>query len=163
MGRHLSSAVQTGSTCSTRSVLDTTSVTNLWRPSAGGCNGNYVGIGADDCNRAILVEQCAPYGLLIVNGEFTSFHGEDPTMVEVLASNRGCFASATVLSGSVPTDCNDQRKRYRGLLATAPSSSGAKRENTPRSRHSPAVCWYRDASFLNGSSTSRWERPWTGP
>jgi len=28
--------------------------------SAGGCNGNYVGIGADDCNRAILVEQvCA--------------------------------------------------------------------------------------------------------
>src|SRR3984885_7949152 len=57
--------------------------------SAGGCNGNYVGIGADDCNRAILVEQCAPYGLLIVNGEFTSFHGEDPTMVEVLASNRG--------------------------------------------------------------------------
>jgi hypothetical protein len=57
--------------------------------SAGGCNGNYVGIGADDCNRAIVVEQCAPYGLLIVNGEFTSFHGEDPTMVEVLASNRG--------------------------------------------------------------------------
>lgn len=55
----------------------------------GGCNGNYVGIGADDCNRAILVEQCAPYGLLIVNGEFTSFHGEDPTMIEVLASNRG--------------------------------------------------------------------------
>jgi hypothetical protein len=57
--------------------------------STGGCNGNYVGIGADDCNRAILVEQCAPFGLLIVNGEFTSFHGEDPTMVEVLASNRG--------------------------------------------------------------------------
>jgi hypothetical protein len=57
--------------------------------ATGGCNGNYVGIGADDCNRAILVEQCAPYGLLIVNGEFTSFHGEDPTMVEVLASNSG--------------------------------------------------------------------------
>jgi hypothetical protein len=55
----------------------------------GGCNGNYVGIGADDCNRAVLVEQCAPYGLLIVNGEFTSFHGEDPTMVEVLPSNSG--------------------------------------------------------------------------
>jgi hypothetical protein len=57
--------------------------------STGGCNGNYVGIGADDCNRAVLVEQCAPYGLLIVNGEFTSFHGEDPTMVEVLPSNSG--------------------------------------------------------------------------
>jgi hypothetical protein len=57
--------------------------------STGGCNGNYVGIGADDCNRAIVVEQCAAFGLLIVNGEFTSFHGEDPTMVEVRASNRG--------------------------------------------------------------------------
>jgi len=57
--------------------------------STGGCNGNYVGIGADDCNRAILVEQCAPYGLLIANGEFTSFHGEDATMVEVLPSNKG--------------------------------------------------------------------------
>ena len=55
----------------------------------GECNGNFVGIGADDCNRAVLVEQSAPYGLLIANGEFTSFHGDDPTMVEVLGSNKG--------------------------------------------------------------------------
>ena len=55
----------------------------------GECNGNFLGIGADDCNRAVLVEQSAPYGLLITNGEFTSFHGEDPTMVEVLAGNKG--------------------------------------------------------------------------
>lgn len=51
--------------------------------STGNCNGNFLGIGADDCNRAILVEQCAPYGLLITNGEFTLFHGDDPTMIEV--------------------------------------------------------------------------------
>jgi hypothetical protein len=58
--------------------------------TAGGvCNGNFLGIGADSCNRAILVEQCAPYGLLITNGEFTSFRGADPTMVEVLAANTG--------------------------------------------------------------------------
>jgi hypothetical protein len=57
--------------------------------STGGCNGNFLGIGADDCNRAILVEQAAPYGILIANGEFTSFHGDDPTMVEVLAANKG--------------------------------------------------------------------------
>jgi Pectate lyase superfamily protein len=57
--------------------------------STGGCNGNFLGIGADDCNRAILVEQAAPYGLLIANGEFTSFHGDDPTMVEVRAANKG--------------------------------------------------------------------------
>ena len=55
----------------------------------GSCNGNFLGIGADDCNRAILVEQSAAYGLLITNGEFTSFQGDDPTMVEVLAANKG--------------------------------------------------------------------------
>ena len=55
----------------------------------GSCNGNFLGIGADDCNRAILVEQSAAYGLLITNGEFTSFQGDDPTMVEVLAGNKG--------------------------------------------------------------------------
>jgi hypothetical protein len=57
--------------------------------NTGKCNGNFLGIGADDCNRAVLVEQCAPYGLLIANGEFTSLHGSDPTMVEIRASNKG--------------------------------------------------------------------------
>lgn len=57
--------------------------------STGGCNGNFLGIGADDCNRAILIEQAAPYGLLITNGEFTSFHGDNPTMVEVRSMNKG--------------------------------------------------------------------------
>ncbi|HEX3940730.1 MAG TPA: glycosyl hydrolase family 28-related protein [Acidobacteriaceae bacterium] len=56
---------------------------------AGLCNGNFLGIGADDCNRAVLVEQSAPYGILITNGEFTAFHGDDPTMVEVLPANKG--------------------------------------------------------------------------
>jgi hypothetical protein len=55
----------------------------------GAFNGNLLGIGADDCNRAILVEQCAPYGILIGNGEFTSFHGDDPTMLEVNNTNTG--------------------------------------------------------------------------
>jgi hypothetical protein len=57
--------------------------------STGACNGNFLGIGADDCNRAIVVEQCAPYGILITNGEFTSFHGDDPTMLEVHSTNTG--------------------------------------------------------------------------
>jgi hypothetical protein len=55
----------------------------------GECNGNFLGIGADDCYTAVLVAQSAPYGLLIANGEFTSFHGPDPTMVDVTAANRG--------------------------------------------------------------------------
>jgi len=57
--------------------------------STGACNGNFLGIGADDCNRALLVEQSAPYGILIANGEFTSFQGDDPTMLEVLNTNTG--------------------------------------------------------------------------
>lgn len=57
--------------------------------ATGECNGNFLGIGADDCNRAVLVEQCAPYALLIANAEFTSFHGDDPTMVEVRPTNKG--------------------------------------------------------------------------
>jgi hypothetical protein len=59
------------------------------RTKAGVCNGNFLGIGADDCYTALVVEQCAPYGLLITNGEFVSFHGPDPTMIEIAESNTG--------------------------------------------------------------------------
>ena len=56
---------------------------------AGVCNGNFSGIGADDCYTAVAVENCAPFGLLITNGEFVSFHGPDPTMVRVETTNSG--------------------------------------------------------------------------
>jgi hypothetical protein len=56
---------------------------------AGLCNGNFLGIGADDCHTALVVDNCARMGLLITNGEFVSFKGPDPTMVEVAATNRG--------------------------------------------------------------------------
>jgi hypothetical protein len=55
----------------------------------GACNGNFLGIGADDCNVAVKVEQAAPYGLLITNGEFTSFNGPNPTQVVVSDRNDG--------------------------------------------------------------------------
>jgi hypothetical protein len=55
----------------------------------GECNGNFLGIGADDCGRAVFVEQSAQYALLIANGEFTSFRGPDPTMVEVGPAHHG--------------------------------------------------------------------------
>lgn len=59
------------------------------KSDAGVCNGNFLGIGADDCHTALVVDQCAPYGLLITNGEFVSFHGPDPTMVSVAETNSG--------------------------------------------------------------------------
>ncbi|MGH7951710.1 MAG: glycosyl hydrolase family 28-related protein [Limisphaerales bacterium] len=55
----------------------------------GVCNGNFLGIGADDCFTAVDVEDSAVFGLLINNGEFTSFHGPDPTMVRVETNNAG--------------------------------------------------------------------------
>jgi len=55
----------------------------------GVCNGNFLGIGCDDSYTALQVDQCAPYGLLITNGEFVSFHGPDPTMVAISQTNTG--------------------------------------------------------------------------
>lgn len=59
------------------------------KTKTGVCNGNFLGIGADDCFTAVVVEDSAPFGILISNGEFVSFHGPDPTMVEILPSNTG--------------------------------------------------------------------------
>ncbi|MDB6056539.1 MAG: hypothetical protein JWO95_383 [Verrucomicrobiales bacterium] len=55
----------------------------------GVCNGNFLGIGADACFTAVQVENSAPFGILISNGEFTSFEGPNPTMVEVGEKNTG--------------------------------------------------------------------------
>lgn len=41
--------------------------------SAGACNGNFLGIGADMVAISVLVEATQPFGLLITNGEFTAF------------------------------------------------------------------------------------------
>jgi hypothetical protein len=59
------------------------------KTKTGVCNGNFLGIGADDCNTAVDVEDSAPFGLLISNGEFTSFHGTNPTMVRVEKTHTG--------------------------------------------------------------------------
>jgi len=60
------------------------------RSKHGYCNGNFLGIGADDSYEAcVRVDQCAHYGLLITNGEFVSFRGDHPTMIIVGPENIG--------------------------------------------------------------------------
>lgn len=54
----------------------------------GSANGNFLGIGADWCERAILVEQSQPPGLLITNGEFVGGKGS-AAMMEVAPSHTG--------------------------------------------------------------------------
>ena len=55
----------------------------------GMCNGNFLGLGADDCYTAVMVDASPRFGILITNGEFVSFHGPDPTMVAVGERNSG--------------------------------------------------------------------------
>ncbi|GMV97065.1 MAG: hypothetical protein AMXMBFR83_14240 [Phycisphaerae bacterium] len=54
----------------------------------GTVNGNFLGIGADWCHRAVLVEASQPPGLLITNGEFVGGEGTD-VMMEVTARHNG--------------------------------------------------------------------------
>ena len=115
---------------------------------AGVCNGNFLGIGADDCQRAVLVEQSAPMGLLITNGEFVSFHGPDPTMVEVAPDPCGQrpFRELRVL-GPLQSDCPSGGKGHRGLqrLHVRPVGQAAGRTRT-RCRSTAAPCWSAVAS-----------------
>jgi hypothetical protein len=59
------------------------------RTPSGVANGNFLGIGADATNRAVIIDDCAPYGLLITNGEFVSMIGAEPTAIDVGISNTG--------------------------------------------------------------------------
>jgi hypothetical protein len=59
------------------------------KTKAGACNGNFLGIGADDCRTSLVVEDTAPMGVLITNGEFVSFRPPDPTMIRVEKTHEG--------------------------------------------------------------------------
>ncbi len=57
---------------------------------AGSTNGNFLGLGADSCRRAVLVEQAQAPGLLITNGEFVGRWGSvDSVCVEIGAKAEG--------------------------------------------------------------------------
>jgi len=57
---------------------------------SGSTNGNFLGLGADSCRRAVLVEQAQPPGLLITNGEFVGrWESEDSVCIEVGAKVQG--------------------------------------------------------------------------
>lgn len=49
----------------------------------GACNGQFCGIGADAANRCIVVEDIQQMGLLITNGQFVAFEGENPIEIVV--------------------------------------------------------------------------------
>jgi len=49
----------------------------------GACNGQFCGNGSDASQVCVQVDQIQPMGLLITNGQFVSFNGDDPTGVIV--------------------------------------------------------------------------------
>lgn len=55
----------------------------------GGTNGNFLGIGADDCSTGVQVDESAPMGILITNGEFVAFRRPDPVQIRVAPSHGG--------------------------------------------------------------------------
>lgn len=56
----------------------------------GGTNGNFLGLGADSCRRAVLVEAAQLPGLLITNGEFVGrWTSTDSVCVEVTEKTAG--------------------------------------------------------------------------
>ncbi len=60
------------------------------KSSKGSANGNFLGIGADCCQRAVLVESTQPPGLLITNGEFVGRWGsKDAVTLEVVPEATG--------------------------------------------------------------------------
>lgn len=51
--------------------------------NAGACNAQLLGIGADGCNKSVLVEACNSIGLMFVNAELVAMFGKDPVMLEI--------------------------------------------------------------------------------
>ena len=62
------------------------------RSAQGSANGNFLGLGADSCERAVVVDQAQPPGLLISNGEFVGRWG---------SSNSVCVEIGPEVEGTV--------------------------------------------------------------
>jgi len=55
----------------------------------GATNGNFLGVGVDAANIAVLVEATQAPGLLFTNGEFVSFAGDKPAEIVVRKTHKG--------------------------------------------------------------------------
>ncbi|MHB1000661.1 MAG: glycosyl hydrolase family 28-related protein [Armatimonadota bacterium] len=55
----------------------------------GSMNGQLSGIGADAAQRCIVVDAIQPMGLLITNGQFVAFTGDDPCEIEINETSAG--------------------------------------------------------------------------
>lgn len=56
---------------------------------SGACNGQFSGIGADYAQRCVVVDAIQFMGLLITNGQFVAFAGDNPIEVEIAPTCKG--------------------------------------------------------------------------
>jgi hypothetical protein len=87
---------------------------------AGSANGNFLGLGADSCRRAVLVEQAQPPGLLITNGEFVGRWGSEDSVCLEIGRNVKGKVSLVNCSFWGPIDrCLWMRSRWGQITASA--------------------------------------------
>lgn len=112
---------------------------------------------------ALLVEQSAPYALLIANAEFTSFHREDPTMVEVQSTNKG---AVRIANSAFWGPCNQVAKiAGDGTVAFSDCTfvQWEKKETAPRFKRHRDRCSSAGVSSSRTSATSRSEKKCAAP
>lgn len=86
----------------------------------GGTNGNFLGIGADSCRRAVLVEQSQKQGLLITNGEFVGrWTSEDSVCVEIGEKNKGSVMLTNCSFGGPVKTCVWVRAKESRVVLTS--------------------------------------------
>jgi hypothetical protein len=86
----------------------------------GSTNGNFLGIGADSCRRAVLVEQAQAPGLLITNGEFVGRWGSKDSVCIEIGPNVTGKVSLVNCSCWGPVDrCIWMQSRFGQITASA--------------------------------------------
>jgi hypothetical protein len=119
---------------------------------AGGCNGNFLGIGADSCRRAVSVEADLPMegSILITNGEFVGRWGsKDSVGLEITESAADSKVSLTNCAFWGPLDrCIWAKSSECQLTANACSFQ----EWDVRGANAPAVQVDAGAAILQGNT-----------
>ncbi len=95
----------------------------------GAMNGQLCGIGADAAQRCIVVEHIQPMGLLITNGQFVAFLGDDPIEIVI---NETCAGSVRLVNCAFWGPANQNVvSRGKGFLSLNDCYFSSGRQNHP--------------------------------
>ncbi|MGI6401338.1 MAG: glycosyl hydrolase family 28-related protein [Thermoguttaceae bacterium] len=120
----------------------------------GGTNGNFLGIGADSCRRAVLVEQSQKQGLLITNGEFVGrWTSEDSVCLETGDENDGAVMLTNCSFWGPIKTCVESRCRTGRLTLNACEFVDWDVAQSTRTRESaPAIAILAGRATIQGCS-----------